>query len=204
VELRTDLSECPHCRGKTAIQPDARLRWVCAACGGPRVPGGPTKSRALAKARVAQAAAFGWGAGAIALAVAGALAAGLAALLWAAAASAGIAVGVVSALMLLFAWRASARAGARRKELAASVEDAWREGARAILAARGRDTTPAQLAEAMQIDEGDADELLTSLAAHDEARVAIGSGDVKYRVEREAEELDDEEPALAEKNEKKS
>jgi hypothetical protein len=204
VELRTDLTECPHCHGKTALQPDARLRWVCAACGGPRVPGGPLKSRALARARVAQAAAFGWSAGAIALAVSGAFTAGLAALLFGPAMSLGIAIGVVGALMLLFAWRASARAGARRKELAASIEDAWREGARAILAQRGRDTTPAQLAEAMQIDEGEADELLTSLAAHDEARIAIDGGDVKYRIQRESEEAEEEEedeaaPARAKK-----
>jgi hypothetical protein len=106
--------------------------------------------------------------------------------------------------MLFFAWRASVRAGARRKELAASVDEAWREGARAVLAERGRDTTPAQLAEAMQIDEGEADELLTSLAAHDEARVAIESGDVKYLVEREGEPEEAEEVLPAQAREKKS
>jgi len=192
VEIRADLSECPHCRGQTALQPDARLRWVCAACGGPRVPGAAGKSRALVKARAAQAAAFGWSAGAIALALAGALVSGLAALLWTATTGAAIAVGIVGAFMLLFAWRASARAGARRKEVTANVEAAWREGARAILASRGRDMTAAQLAETMQIDEGEADELLTSLAAHEEARVAIDDGKVKFRIdEREDEEEED-------------
>jgi hypothetical protein len=202
VELRTDLSDCPHCGGKTALVADPRLRWVCAACGGPRVPGGPPKSRALAKARVAQAAAFGWSAGAIALAIGGALSAGLAALLAGVALSFGIAVGLVSLLMLVFAWRASARAGQRRKEISLSIEDAWRDAARAVLAKRGRDTTAAQLAEVMQIDEGEADDLLTSLAAHDEARVAIESGEVKFRIEGEA--LPELEPDEERAREKKS
>jgi ribosomal protein S27AE len=182
-----ELALCPHCGGMTVLAPDPRFRWVCGACGGPRVPGAPGKNAALAQARAALAAAFGWGAGAIALALTGALTAGLAALLFMVSQGLGIAIGVLAAVFLLFAWRSSARAGKRRAEAADAVKRGWREGARAILTARGRNTTAAQLAAIMQVDTETADELLTELAAHDEARMDIDDGSVKYRIDALAE-----------------
>jgi hypothetical protein len=176
------LTLCPHCGGTTVVLPDPRFRWVCGACGGPRVPGAPGKNAALARARVAQAAAFGWGAGSIALAVTGALTSGMAALLWAASHGIGIGVAVLAALFLVFAWRASSRAGARRTEAAQAAKDGWREGARSIVLAHGRTMTATELAREMQTDEAEADELLTEIAANDEVRREIGDGDVRFRV----------------------
>jgi hypothetical protein len=168
----------------TVVVADAKLRWVCGACGGPRVPGASGKNAALTRARAAQAAAFGWSGGSIALALTGALTSGMAALLWTAALHGlGAAIGVLGAIFLLFAWRASARAGVRRREATEAVAEGWREGARSILAARGRDTTAADLAVAMQIEEAEAEELLNALAAQDEVRLDVGDGgELRYRV----------------------
>lgn len=197
-----ELTLCPHCGGMTVVVPDARARFVCGACGGPRVPGASGKNAALAKARQLQAAAFGWSAGAIALALTGAMTSGLAALLWAVAQGIGVVVGLMGVVAFLFAWRSSARAGMRRKEAAQAIDDGWREAVRGILAARGRDTTAAELAAVVKIDEAEADRFLTDLAAHDEARVDIESGSVKFRVpsdeERAREEAAVEEAAREE------
>ncbi len=159
-----------------------RFRWVCGVCGGPRVPGSSGKNAPLARARVAQTAAFGWSAGAIALAMTGALTSGMAALLWTAVPTLGVVVGVVGALFLLFAWRSSARAGKRRKDADDAVKEGWRQAVRSILATDGRQTTAAALARQMRIEEAEADELLTDLAAHDELRVDIDDGSVRFRV----------------------
>ena len=183
-----ELALCPHCGGMTVLAADPRYRWVCGACGGPRVPGASGKSAALARARAAQAAAFGWGAGAIALALTGALTAGLAALLFMVSQGLGIGIGVMAAMFLLFGWRSSARAGKRRREAADAVKQGWREGAKVILTTRGRDTTAAQLAAIMQVDTETADELLTDLAAHEEARIDIDDGNVKFRIDALAKE----------------
>ncbi len=181
--MEPGLSLCPHCGGMTVVLPDPRFRWVCGACGGPRVPGAAGKNAPLARARVAQAAAFGWGAGSIALAFTGALTSGMAALLWTASHGLGGGIGVLGAIFLVFAWRASARAGARRSDAAREVKAGWREGARTILAARGGNMTAAELAREMRIEPPEADELLTDLAAHDEAHLEIDDGDVRFRIE---------------------
>jgi hypothetical protein len=190
-----ELTACPHCGGKTVMAHDTRLRWVCAACGGPRIPGAPGHARAvgsaLARARVAQTAGFAWGAGALVLALTALMGTALAAILWGASHVAGGTLGALAAALLGFAWRASSRAGGRRREAKRELDAAWRDGALALLRARGGDATAAELAEEMRVDEADADALLTELGGHDRVRVEIGDeGTVRYRAEREEQAID--------------
>ncbi len=132
---------------------------------------------------MAHTAGFGWSAGSLVLAVSGAMTAGLAALLWVASPTLGIVVGTLAALVLLFAWRAAARAGARRREAKQATREGWRAAALQVLRARARDTSTAELADQLRIDERAADRLLTELSARDEAHIDIEDGTVKYRVE---------------------
>ncbi len=166
----------------TTLAAHPRLTWVCGACGGPRVPGAPGKNAALAQARLAQAAAFGWSAGAIALALTFALTTGLGALFWGASHGVGGVFLALGALMAFFAWRASARAATRRGDADDAVKEGWREAARALVRSGGAEVTATTLAHAMRISEGEADELLTRVTSEDEATAAASANDVRFRV----------------------
>jgi hypothetical protein len=183
VNALPELSTCPHCGGQTRLDPSAQYRWVCAACGGPRIPGSTEPSKALSSARVAAMTAFGWSAGSIVLAMIGVAGGALASIVAMASGAAGATIGVVALLLFVLAWRASTSAAARRKEARSSVDDAWREAILAKLRSGGDGTTAATLAKEMRIDEAEADRLLTELSADDRVRVDVGEGHVHYRVD---------------------
>ena len=175
-----DEAKCPTCGAFAKSQPDREHRWVCGVCGAPRVdlPGQPLPEETLVALREAhgaqQAASWqrmvAWGLGvpagfililAIMLAPASFIASGVM-----------IAVGVVMAILSA---RASGRGATERKRLRGAVERAWEA---AILHLAGQNKTPAEIAAALRIAEGDVEATLATripvrvAVDHDPARIA--------------------------------
>jgi ribosomal protein S27AE len=183
-DLETEA--CPHCGGTTRIEAHTTMHWVCAACGGPRIPtprlSGKSviathddASRALVEARQAtlgasQARARAWLLAVVAASVASAGAVALGS-------SFGIAVAffAVSAIALVSAMSQRFDVMKRTNEATAKRESAWAHATMTVLAASSHEMTAAELATAMRIREVTAEALLSSLAVHDRTRIAIGA-----------------------------
>jgi hypothetical protein len=171
------------------IEPSASLRWRCAVCGGGRIPG--LHAAALGAASVAKLVAARRGR-------AVEVAAGIGALVFASSAvflgliaafalhhAAGIAgatllvVGGVLAVVAIALLRARSRNGAAWR---VALDDAWTDAAEKIARASGEPMTNARLAEAMQVSEEVAEQVLGQLSLEG-ARVSVGDDAVlHYRV----------------------
>jgi hypothetical protein len=175
------VSPCPHCRALAVISPHPKLRWVCGACGGPRVPadvpghrGTDATVRVLASARRKQAAAFGMRAATILFALVAVLGVGLGAILWIPAHAAALVVGGFGTAALMLAFFLSKRAAANDRGALAEVDRAWTMVADEIMRAVKRDVTPRELSEWMRTDEAHAEKMLTELSATDRVRLDVG------------------------------
>jgi hypothetical protein len=171
------LDPCPHCRAQAGASLDAELRYVCDACGGPRVPRlDPTVAYSgrevplLRKADAARKGRAGWRAGAVAsgvllpfvLLVLGAL-------LLIFGASAGLVLMglVVSAPIGAFLAMALSRAAARGREIAPALDAAWIAVATDV-AQQSQGALNAQgLAQRLGIEEPQAEELMALLDVND-------------------------------------
>lgn len=170
---------CPHCGATGHLERHVVLRWVCAVCGGPRLPGVPSPPareasalrRSFAEWRgkqtrgVAAAGLTGLGVVLAGGAVAGLLAGALAAPAVLGAAAVVAAVGGAGS-------RAKARA--RAKAARGAVDEAWDGAVARALDTAGRHLTAAELATALRLEEPEAEELLGRLAAGDRVRVHLG------------------------------
>lgn len=185
LEVSPDLAgvygeenRCPVCGAFARVDPDEAFRFVCAVCGSPRI---PTKAvplpkeslLALREAAQAKRSAFAWRVAAWGLGIPAALSLALAAVLAPASLLASgllIACGVA---MAIFASRASRTATTGRKKLRAAVDHAWEATALAVLDQRGKETTAADLAGALEISETDAEAMLASLSARSRVNVRV-------------------------------
>jgi hypothetical protein len=188
-----DLPPCPHCRGKGAVSPDAELRLVCNLCGGPRVPHLPGQLETsggevglLVRADKLRKVRGAWRLGAIA----GALTlpfivlfALLLGLIWS--------WSVAFVIALLFGGPiAAGGAFAMRKnkdrtqEMATLLDQAWVSAATDYIEQKGGRVGAKDLAKALGIDRGRAEQLLAMVSVDSE----LASGEDKRRITVPADE----------------
>lgn len=166
---------CPHCRAVAGVEPSEQARFVCAVCGGVRIPiedaaiaRSPEQLDLLRRATAARSATAIWSVIAI---VVGAFGVFSVLVLWLVISFAHppALASVVAALAVLvpfafagFSWR-RARLGA--VEFGPTLEKAWIAAAADVARARGGELDAAELAKVTRIAERDADRLLARMSA---------------------------------------
>src|SRR5260221_5637777 len=174
---------CPHCGGLTVVQESEDLLWVCAVCGGPRIPQekgdvlDEDTVRSLKKANDLRTAGIvwrltGWAAAFMAaLGVGGAIAlAPYSIVTTIILAALGVGLGVAA-----LGWRSrgATKARAGREQW----EKAWdREVAQ--LLEKGS-LTPKQIAKKVRIAEEDVEKIIARLSATDRVRIEVGTGELR-------------------------
>lgn len=190
--LQKDDVKCPHCGGVAPEEPDDELRFVCAICGGPRIPLEDSSLRRtgrelapLARAEAARRARAGWRAAAVAtgmllpmlLVVVGVLA-----LLFGPGKGLAVAGSLVVAPVAAFSAWAWSRSKARGRDLSAALDQAWIAAAADVARQAQSPITPRHLARALHVGEAQAEELLVLLNAEDIVRADVTeTGDLAYR-----------------------
>ena len=181
---------CPHCGATARVEPKAFgtiTRWVCAMCGGPRIPGGfggDESKNALREAKTL----LGGATRAKARAIAWTILAVLATLVVLAASAkeallATIALSLMAIVPAILAVRARGQGTKRKENADAALDRAWLAAAEEIAAKSKKGVTAKELGKALQIDEARADKLLTQLAVHDKTRIDVGDdAEVRYSV----------------------
>lgn len=176
-------ARCPHCGTSAELEPATLVRQRCMVCGGPRVPRdghsavvSREEGRALREARRLTFARAFWRIAAIAAGTVGLLSLTVALALVSAAQPALLVATLTTGLATLPLWiagYAALRARRTRLALTAHLERAWLQAARSIVTSSPLALTPGELAEAMRVDEPDAERWLTHLAAEDLVRARI-------------------------------
>jgi hypothetical protein len=184
-------NRCPICGAFARVDRDDEFRFVCGVCGSPRI---ATKAIAVPKESVmalreaaqAKRSAFAWRIAAWGLGLPAALSLALAAVLAPASLLAsGVLIGC-GVLLAIFAARFSRTATTTRKKLKSSVNEAWEAAALAVLDERGKETTAADLAKALEIPEADAEAMLASLSARSRVNVRVEDKSAELVYESEA------------------
>lgn len=199
-------NKCPHCGAIARAEPKAFgtiTRWVCAVCGGPRIPGGFGGEDAKNALREAQTS-FGGATRAKARAIAWTILAVLATLVVVAASGkealvATIALSLMAIVPAFLAVRARGQGSKRKENADAALDRAWLAAAEEVAAKHAGGVTAKELGKTLSIDEARADKLLTELAVHDKTRIDVGDdAEVRYSVRPDVlarvsmdEELDD-------------
>jgi hypothetical protein len=183
---------CPHCNAVTTSSPDKELRFHCDLCGGPRVPRLDPKLRKSKRdvpflkraeeARKARAkyraitAVFGvLGVGTTGLA-------GLFALIFGLSVGLGVTWALFAGTALFMILWSIGRAGAKTKEIAPAIDQAWMRAGADVAAALKGPFTAEKLAKAMGLDEAAAEELLAQLDANDMIRSDVTeAGEIAYQ-----------------------
>lgn len=207
-----EMHRCPHCGAIARVEPRVEgtvTTWVCAVCGGPRIPRGAGGEQAAVALREAKAL-LGGATRAKARSVAWTILAVLATLVVIAASAkeafaATLVLLVLAIVPALLAVRARMQGKGRKENADAALERAWLAAAEQVAARARGGVTADDLAKELSIDPGRADALLTKLAVHDKTRIDVGDDAmVRYSVapdvlaEAAAAELDaDQEEALA-------
>ena len=191
-----ETNRCPHCGSVARVEPSGKApgqtgQWVCAVCGGPRIPQNLGGEDAIAPLREAKAF-LGTATRARAASIAWGILAFLATLVVVAAtAKEAIAATIVLAALAIvpaiLAVRARGRASKAAKSAKSAEERAWlaaAEDAAKSASAKGGGITAKELGKRLQVDEKRADELLTQLAVHERTRIDVGDdAEVRYSVE---------------------
>ena len=172
---------CPHCRGLTRVEPHPTLRWVCAACKGPKLPVPIQDPQKLEASRVALREAKPLPRSSF-VPVAGVLFA-LSTVL-----ALMSAVTIAKALTLVLAWAVFGlilRERSRRATKSnASLDLAYSLAVQDY--ARGGAASAKEIATMLGVDEAQAEGELTLLAAENPTRIEVDDqGDVRYRVGEE-------------------
>lgn len=190
---------CPHCGGLTVLQEDSELLWVCAVCGGPRIPQekGDTLSedavRALKKANDQRTSAVAWRLTSWAGAFVAALGIGGAAVLVSYSIATAVILGAIGVIAALAAvgWRR--RSSARRDVAQQAWERAWEKEIEDLL--HKGTLTAKQIAKKLKIEEEEVEKIVARLSATDRVRIDVGPGelrvsttDVAHQPEEENEE----------------
>lgn len=190
---------CPHCRGLTRVEPHPTLRWVCAACKGPKLPLPIADPVRLEASRVALRAAKPPKRSPMVF-LAGALYT-LGTLLALASSMTPVKALTLIAAWVSFGFLLRARGGAT-KSAEAALNRAYALAIRDY-AGTGGSATANELAGLLSIDESVAESELVALAAEHPTRIEVdASGDVRYRVgqadDDSSSELEDFDARLAE------
>lgn len=197
-----ESNRCPHCNGIARLEPKGPGHWVCAICGGPRLPGGlggEAAAKALREEKAARSAGTRGRAGAWALGLVAALFTAMVALAWPAALALKVVMTLVALAPALLAVRSGARVAGATRDADAAHERALLAAAQALAAAKPEGVTAKELGERLAIDEARADALLTQLAVHDQTRIDVGDdAEVRYSVGPEVRIETGEREALAE------
>ena len=201
-----EQNRCPHCGAVARAESKGEDRWVCAICGGPRIPGGhggKAAAGALAKEKNAIARARVQSFATVFLAIV----TGLFTLLGLAILPASI-VGkliflALAIVPLALALRARSRASRARKDARAAHEEAWLTAAEEIARSAKNGITAAELGKMLAIPPKDADRMLTDLAARDKARIDVDDdAAVRYRIGQDDSDVVDEEFTASTEEEK--
>lgn len=196
-----EANRCPHCKVVTRVEHRERrgeTAWVCASCGGPRMPAGlgsRGSSKELAKAKAADGRATRRMAGAMGLAglalVSLFLMVTIAAVAPEGAFVAKIVAMIVTGMLALVATRGFFGARKARGEGDAAIERAWLSAAEEV-ARRSRTLTAEDLSARLGIEVPRAEHLLSELSVHGRTRVDIGEdAEIRYSAPADA-SLDDE------------
>lgn len=189
-ELAVEGGTCPHCGGLTRVEEHPRFRFVCAACGGPRIAApdrraleGPRVVEELRRANGTRRAAFTWRVAATALGACGTLVALLGAAL--AAASIPVAVALLALTVGLFAPAIVFARRARRlsNDALRQVFVAWESAAYALVHAEARDgnvPSGAELAKGLGTTEADVERMMTLLNVDDRVRIEVKDAEIRY------------------------
>lgn len=181
---------CPHCGAIARAEPrvsGTTTTWVCAMCGGPRIPGGVGGEQAAIALREAKAL-FGGATRAKARSIAWTILAVLATLVVIAASAkealaATLVLLVLAIVPALLAVRARMQGKGRKENADAALERAWLAAAEEIAARSRTGVTAEELGKELSIDPARADKLLTQLAVHDKTRIDVGDDAVvRYSV----------------------
>ena len=181
-----ELHRCPHCGAVARTEKRSDSTFVCAVCGGPRIPGdvgGDDANNALLEAKTA----LGGATRAKARGVAWTILAIIATLVVLAATKAALTASLVLLALAIvpafFAVRARSQASKRKETADAAIEKAWLAAAHEIAAKKRSGITAEELGKALSIDAARADKLLTELAVHDKTRIDVGDdAEVRYSV----------------------
>jgi hypothetical protein len=182
---------CPHCRAIAAVEPSEDARFVCAVCGGVRIPiedatiaRSPEQLDLLRRATAARSARAIWSVIAV---IVGGFGIFSVLVLWLvvsfahppalASVVAGLAV-VVPFAFAGFAWRRSRESAV---EFGPALEKAWIAAAADVGRARGGELDAAALASVTRIDEREADKLLARMLAESLLASSVtAEGRLKY------------------------
>ena len=190
-------NRCPHCGAIARVEPKglgAKLRWVCAVCGGPRMPGAVGGDDAAAPLREARASdtrakrqrALQWTFGFMtAFFTLVALVAWPPALLWK---LFFLAFAITPAVL---AMRARSRAEGAKADAKEALDRAWLAAAEDVTTRATKGVTVAELAKQLKVDPVRAEELLTKLAVHDRTRIDVDDdAEVRYSIHSEGNSAD--------------
>ena len=185
--LEGEDKTCPHCGARAHREASARFRWVCGACGGPRL---ATKDisalsdervlRELRKADAARKHAFARRVLATGLAATGTLVAVLGAVL--AGASMFVSMALLAIAIGFFLPAVIMGRAARRfsKEAQRSTFAAWEAAAELVLRSAGRDLSGPELAQLLGTDEADVERMMSFLSADNRARIDVAGAELVY------------------------
>lgn len=180
---------CPHCGGQTRLEESARFRWVCAACGGPRIPvkderaHSQAEKESLRRSHLAAKRAFGWRMAATGLGLTGAIVAAIGAVFVGAHAVVGLVVLGTALAFIIFAMRFAGNARRELTNAKLAVFAAWGMVGEALLRLNGGQLTAKEIAAMMQTTEGDAERMMTVLTTDSRVRVDLGDdAELRYRV----------------------
>lgn len=181
-----EANRCPHCKAVARIEAKGPGVWVCAVCGGPRIPGGlggKAAVKALAEEKTARAEATKKRLGAWAWGVFAVIATLVVALAWPAALALKLVMLAIALGPALMAVRSGSKVAGATKTADDAHERALLAAAQALAAAKEGGITAAELGERLEMPEERADALLTQLAVHDRTRIDVGDdAEVRYSV----------------------
>jgi hypothetical protein len=174
---------CPHCGGLTVLEEHPDLFWVCAVCGGPRIPQikGDELSedavRALKKSNDLRTSGVAWRVSSWASAFIAALGVGGAVVLAPYSLATTIVLGAVGAIALIatIGWRrrSSARTAAARE----AWERAWDFEVEQLLT-KGS-LTAKEIARKVRLEEEEVERIIARLSASDRVRIDVGPGELR-------------------------
>ena len=178
------------------MTPSDTLRYACDVCGGPRIPAAPGVSRSGREVSVLKAAqrerqrSTAWRVGAGVVAAFGilSLTVTMLALFAAQASIVGTAIaGGVAAVPFVFAGIAWRKGAAHRKELDRHLDEGWALAASDVMRSASEvgdgdhELTAPELAEALQVDDEEAERVLSRMTIHDFVRARVNDdGEVAY------------------------
>jgi ribosomal protein S27AE len=178
--VQGEHNRCPHCGGITRALPHDDLRWVCGACGGPRIPLDPGDEltergvEALREANAARSAAVAYRLVSWACGFGALLGIGFGAVLAAYSLMAALGPAIVGALLVVLAIRFGSRSSERGKVARAAWERAWDAEVDDMLSEGTTSLTPSQIARKVKVPESEIEAIVARLSAEDRVRVDVG------------------------------